>query len=419
MRVAAAARGWDDLLAGDDTLAAMSSKRRQGRTARQRELKAKPNKGRVTPAHPFFAVAQALLDLRDQTAAMLARAAAPRAAARPARRRQRRRCARPSASAASSPSTTCCSTCTSGSRAAHAPGLAGVAARALPGGADRRVPGHRPAAVRDLRRDLRRHTACRSSSSATRSRRSTAFATPTCTPTCGARDRPSARYTLADNQRSSEPLIDALNGLFGANDRGLHARPAWPTTPVGFGDKPREAFVDTHGAPRAPLQVWTAAGRTTAAAARESATRADAAMRHCAAEIARLRRGRAARRDHARRRSRCAPATSPCSCAPTRRAARMRDALALLGVGSVELSRASVYRQQRRRRARARARRDPRAARASGCCAPRSPPSWIGLDAAAIAALATTKRSCSIVCSASPPAARPGSRAASASCCAS
>ena len=59
-----------------------------------------------------------------------------------------------------------------------------VAEGAFSGSADRRVSGHRPAAVRDLRRDLRHQGHRRCFSSATPSRPSTVFATPICTPIC-------------------------------------------------------------------------------------------------------------------------------------------------------------------------------------------------------------------------------------------
>ncbi|HEX7384245.1 MAG TPA: UvrD-helicase domain-containing protein, partial [Burkholderiaceae bacterium] len=61
------------------------------------------------------------------------------------------------------------------------------------------------------------------------------------------RDAATAHYTLADNQRSSAALIDALNALFATNRRafmlpGLQCPTARP------GAKPRKPFVDTSAA---------------------------------------------------------------------------------------------------------------------------------------------------------------------------
>ena len=145
-----------------------------------------------------------------------------------------------------------------------------------------------------------------------------------------------AEYSLTANQRASAGLIAAVNRLFGTNDRafvlnGLDYRE------VSFGSKPRAVFAD-HGATRADLQVWmlpTAAdglldkpqARATAAAA--TATEIVRLIDSASVSLA----GRPLRagdiavlvRSHTQ-------------------GSEMKQALARLNVGSVELSQASVLR---------------------------------------------------------------------------
>ena len=64
----------------------------------------------------------------------------------------------------------------------------------------------------------------------------------------------SRRWSLTDNQRSSAPLLSALNTLFGANPEAF-VLPEVQYRRVAFGSKPRARFVD-HSGPRAPLQGW-------------------------------------------------------------------------------------------------------------------------------------------------------------------
>ena len=64
-----------------------------------------------------------------------------------------------------------------------------------------------------------------------------------------------AHYSLADNQRSSAALITAHNALFGANS-GAFVLPDLRYQPVNFGKKPRADFIDKT-APTGALQVWT------------------------------------------------------------------------------------------------------------------------------------------------------------------
>lgn len=76
-----------------------------------------------------------------------------------------------------------------------------------------------------------------------------------------ARGRANAEYTLGDNQRSSESLIEALNRLFGVNPN-LFMLEGLDYRPVKFGDKPRKPFedaTDPDGAADA-LRVWMLPG---------------------------------------------------------------------------------------------------------------------------------------------------------------
>ncbi|MEO5686853.1 MAG: exodeoxyribonuclease V subunit beta [Burkholderiaceae bacterium] len=153
-----------------------------------------------------------------------------------------------------------------------------------------------------------------------------------------------ARYSLADNQRSSEPLILALNQLFQANPRAFMLE-GLAYQKVAFGQKPRQAFVDT-SEPRAPLQVWTL---PTAADGEPIFLRdAQAAVvAATASEIARL-------LDAARRGQVSlgrAPDDRPLAAGDIAVLVRsnaqgtlIRQALTARGVGSVELSQASVFR---------------------------------------------------------------------------
>ncbi|MBK6865754.1 MAG: exodeoxyribonuclease V subunit beta [Ideonella sp.] len=153
-----------------------------------------------------------------------------------------------------------------------------------------------------------------------------------------ARRQAVARYTLADNQRSSEPLIAALNGLFGANADAF-MQPGLAFHAVGFGDKRRKPLHDETAAPRAPLQVWLLPGGDPTLAKRDAA---DAAIASCAAEIARL--GAAGLRGEIRLGD--APLRAGDIAVLVRTNAQgsaVRRALAKVGVGSVELSRASVF----------------------------------------------------------------------------
>jgi exodeoxyribonuclease V beta subunit len=148
-----------------------------------------------------------------------------------------------------------------------------------------------------------------------------------------------ARWTLTDNQRSTAPLIAAVNGLFGGNPRAFmlagldyHA--------VREGAKPRKPLADRGGV-QPGLRIWTlppwgSGAPLTRIAALEAATRATAA------EVARLLRGAAAG-DITLDGAPLAPHHIAVLVRSHRQGAMVKEALAALGVGSVELSQATVF----------------------------------------------------------------------------
>ena len=153
-----------------------------------------------------------------------------------------------------------------------------------------------------------------------------------------------ARYSLAENQRSSEPLIRALNQLFGANPRAF-MMDALAYQEVRFGKKPRQPLVDT-SAPHAPLQVWTLPPADDG----EPIFQRDAMAAVVAAtadEIARL----LAAAQHGEITLGQAPNERPLAAGDiavlvrsNAQGTQVRQALTARGVGSVELSQASVFR---------------------------------------------------------------------------
>ncbi|MCC9595239.1 MULTISPECIES: exodeoxyribonuclease V subunit beta [unclassified Rubrivivax] len=154
-----------------------------------------------------------------------------------------------------------------------------------------------------------------------------------------ARQRAAASWTLAQNQRSSEPLLAALNGLFGHQPRAF-MQDGLDYQPVGYGAKPRAPFAD-RGAERAALELWSLPRDDQGQPLAKSAAMAAAAAA-CAAEIARL--VDAGRRGDATLAGRGLAAGDVAVLVRShRQGARMRQALAALGVASVELSQASVF----------------------------------------------------------------------------
>lgn len=147
-----------------------------------------------------------------------------------------------------------------------------------------------------------------------------------------------AMTTLADNQRSSEGLIAALNGLFGRNPRAFLLE-GLDYHPVNFGAKPRLSFEDD-SSPAADLQVWLLPEGEEGPIDRGAAMRM--ACRATAAEIARLISQGAAGGIRFNGRH-LAPGDIAVLVRSHSQAAKIRAALAERGVASIEISQESVY----------------------------------------------------------------------------
>ena len=148
------------------------------------------------------------------------------------------------------------------------------------------------------------------------------------------------QYTLAANQRSSAALLRALNALFGAQPNAFMLD-GLAYTPVHAGTKQRPPLEDRSGLPRAPLQLWQLpAGNDGLPTFKREAMQQ--ALQACAAEIARLL--AAAQRGDLRLGERALAAGDIAVLVRSHaQGAAMRRALSRLGVGSVELSQASVF----------------------------------------------------------------------------
>ena len=154
-----------------------------------------------------------------------------------------------------------------------------------------------------------------------------------------ARREASAEYSLAENQRSSAGLIAALNALFSANDRAFML-PGLTYREVGCGARERKAFED-RSEPRADLQLWLLPQQDGAPIDKRDARRL--ALGATAAEIGRLL-GEASR-GHVQLDGRALRAGDIAVLVRShRQGSEMRRALAALGIASVELSQASIYR---------------------------------------------------------------------------
>ena len=155
-----------------------------------------------------------------------------------------------------------------------------------------------------------------------------------------ARGAARAEYTLDRNQRSSQPLLDALNGLFGANPRAF-MQAGLDYRPVRLGAKPRAPLVESPLPARAALQLWQLPrdGDGQPLHRAEAMRLANAAV---AGEIARLL--ASARNGQARFNDRPLAAGDIAVLVRSHaQGAAMRRALSAVGVGSVELSQASIF----------------------------------------------------------------------------
>jgi len=146
-------------------------------------------------------------------------------------------------------------------------------------------------------------------------------------------------YTLSENQRSTAPLLRGLNALFERNDRAF-MRAGLVYQPVACGAKKRHALIDATE-PRAPLQLWSLP-QDEAGHPCSKPQAMQAAMEACAGEIARLI-GAAQQGDITLAGRALAAGDIAVLVRSHAHGSQMRRALATLGVGSVELSQASVF----------------------------------------------------------------------------
>jgi len=154
-----------------------------------------------------------------------------------------------------------------------------------------------------------------------------------------ARSEASAEYTLAENQRSTPELLAGLNGLFDINPRAF-VLPGLNYQKVNCGAKPRKVWHDITPA-RAALQLWALPqGDDGLPLPKKDARRA--AANACAGEIARLL-SSAQRREILLGGRPLSGGDIAVLVRSHAQGAKMRRALSALGVGSVELSQASVF----------------------------------------------------------------------------
>ena len=146
-------------------------------------------------------------------------------------------------------------------------------------------------------------------------------------------------YTLSENQRSTAPLLRGLNALFERNDRAF-MRAGLAYQPVACGAKPRQVLVDATES-RAPLQLWSLPQDDAGSPFSKLQARC-AAMDACAGEIARLI-GEAQQGRITLAGRELAAGDIAALVRSHAHGSEMRRALAKLGVGSVELSQASVF----------------------------------------------------------------------------
>ncbi|MEK6424121.1 MAG: exodeoxyribonuclease V subunit beta [Burkholderia gladioli] len=155
-----------------------------------------------------------------------------------------------------------------------------------------------------------------------------------------ARERASARYTLAVNQRSTPAVVDACNRVFMANPRAF-VLDGLEYEPVRAGERRRAPFFDGTDpqAGAGDFRIWTLPDGDDALSKRDAQRHAAQA---CAAEIARLMRGA---RDGSVRLGEAAltPADIAVLVQTHRQGSIVKRMLAAWGIGSVELAQASVF----------------------------------------------------------------------------
>ena len=159
-----------------------------------------------------------------------------------------------------------------------------------------------------------------------------------------ARERATARYTLAVNQRSTAPMISACNQIFATNPAAF-ILPGLSYEPVRAGTRERPPLRDDDaadtqaGLTQSALRIWRLPGGDAVLRKREAQTRIAHA---CAAEIVRLLNGgRDARVSLGE--AALAPGDIAVLVQTKKQGGLIKRVLAEWGVGSVELTQASVF----------------------------------------------------------------------------
>jgi exodeoxyribonuclease V beta subunit len=152
-----------------------------------------------------------------------------------------------------------------------------------------------------------------------------------------ARAAASARYTLAVNQRSTAPIVEACNRLFEAN-RDAFVLEGLDYQPVRAGERRRPPFSDP-GADAGDFRIWSLPQGDAALTKRDAQREASEA---CAAEIVRLLRG-AREGTVTIGDAPLAPGNIAVLVQTHKQGSLIKRVLAAWGVGSVELAQASVF----------------------------------------------------------------------------
>ncbi|WP_025598506.1 exodeoxyribonuclease V subunit beta [Burkholderia sp. WSM2230] len=152
-----------------------------------------------------------------------------------------------------------------------------------------------------------------------------------------ARESASARYTLAVNQRSTAPIVEACNRVFQANPQAF-VLDGLDYQPVRAGERRRPPFSDPD-AGEGDFRIWLLPPGENALTKREAQREASEA---CAAEIVRLLRG-AREGTVAIGDAPLAPGNIAVLVQTHKQGSLIKRVLAAWGVGSVELAQASVF----------------------------------------------------------------------------
>jgi len=152
-----------------------------------------------------------------------------------------------------------------------------------------------------------------------------------------ARESASARYTLAVNQRSTAPIVEACNRIFEANPRAF-VLDGLDYQPVRAGERRRPPFSDPQ-AGEGDFRIWLLPPGERALTKREAQREASEA---CAAEIVRLLRG-AREGTVAIGDAPLVPGNIAVLVQTHKQGSLIKRVLAAWGVGSVELAQASVF----------------------------------------------------------------------------